>query len=170
MVENFQTNNNAVISKTTVDLAAPGATFEESEEAAQVAFGFIVGSVCDHNDQDNLAATINFNGPGNGGIHPLVNGRDRVFNSQGTGRFFSLEQTRDVDHRADIYSLGVVFYELLTGEAPMGWFQPPSKKVAVALERLPSAETNSGSISSVSTKLRTVRAAALARSMRPSSR
>lgn len=50
----------------------------------------------------------------------------------GTPRYIAPEQLDrpgEVDHRADIYSLGVVFYQMLTGQLPEQRIDPPSRKV-----------------------------------------
>ncbi|MCA9105205.1 MAG: serine/threonine protein kinase, partial [Planctomycetales bacterium] len=68
----------------------------------------------------------------------------------GTFLYMAPEQIaapNEVDHRADLYSLGVLFYEILTGHMPVGRFELPSEMIDVdshwddvvlrALERSP---------------------------------
>ncbi len=74
------------------------------------------------------------------GLAKLLGRTDNKLTLTGTGQVMGtphymapeqFERPLEVDHRADIYSLGVVFYELLTGELPLGRFAPPSQKTDV---------------------------------------
>ncbi len=103
-----------------------------------------------------LAKLVGADGP--------TRGAERVM---GTPQYMAPEQVQrpdEVDHRADIYSLGVVFYQMLTGEFPAKLAEPPSKKVAIdvrldevvlrALEKDP--ERRYQQVSQVKTQMETI--------------
>jgi predicted Ser/Thr protein kinase len=75
-------------------------------------------------------------GPSNGGGGSSGAGAPENITQSvvGTPGYIAPEQKSNpqrVDSRADIYSLGVVFYEMLTGELPAKRLEPPSKKVQI---------------------------------------
>ncbi len=62
---------------------------------------------------------------------PALTGTHHVMGTMNYMAPEQFEHPTEVDHRADIYSLGVVIYEMLTGELPLGRFAAPSKKVQI---------------------------------------
>ncbi len=82
------------------------------------------------------------------GVAKLVGAREHIMASErsrvggftesgrivGTPAYMAPEQFErpgDVDHRADIYALGVVFYQMLTGQLPDRPIERPSKRVQI---------------------------------------
>jgi|GEM_PF-4785030 len=57
-------------------------------------------------------------------------GLTRTLSSMGTPQYMAPEQlagSTGIDHRADIYAVGVLLYEILTGKVPVGHFSAPSE-------------------------------------------
>lgn len=104
------------------------------------------------------------------GTMPAIPATTEAGQVMGTPQYMAPEQREhpsDVDHRADIYSLGVVFYQMLTGELPGKKIEPPSRKVVIdvrldevvlrALEQKP--EQRYQQISEVKTLVETIASA-----------
>ncbi len=101
------------------------------------------------------------------GTVPATPDLTEVGKTVGTPQYMSPEQITapgEVDNRADIYALGVVFYQMLTGELPGKPLEPPSHKVQIdvrldavvlrALEKKP--ELRYQQVSDVKTMVETI--------------
>lgn len=81
-------------------------------------------------DSSNLVKVVDFGLAGIRGDHRFDLTRSAM--TMGTVNYMAPEQRRDargVDERADIYSLGVILYELLTGDLPVGRFKLPTERL-----------------------------------------
>ena len=81
-------------------------------------------------EQTNVPSASAVAAPGTGALRDLTDAGKVM----GTPNYMAPEQVShptEVDHRADIYALGVVFYQMLTGELPGQRIEPPSKKVQI---------------------------------------
>lgn len=85
-------------------------------------------------DQDGRVRIADFGLAKMVGQEPSMVGLTQTNQALGTPHYMAPEQVvaGDVDHRADLFSLGVVVYEMLTGTLPIGRFQPPSSKTPAA--------------------------------------
>ena len=105
------------------------------------------------------------------GHRPALQALTEAGKVMGTPQYMAPEQVShpaEVDHRADIYALGVVFYQMLTGELPGKQLEPPSKKVQIdvrldeivlrALEQKPELRYQQASV--LKTQVETISAAA----------
>jgi serine/threonine protein kinase/capsular polysaccharide biosynthesis protein len=116
-------------------------------------------------ENSQTVAAANVAAPGTGALRDLTDANKVM----GTPQYMSPEQIQapgEVDHRADIYALGVVFYQMLTGELPGKKLEPPSNKVSIdvrldevvlrALEKRPELRYQQASV--LKTQLETIAA------------
>jgi serine/threonine protein kinase len=105
--------------------------------------------------------------PNEPGRRPALQSLTGAGKVMGTPNYMAPEQQEHpdaVDNRADIYALGVVFYQMLTGELPGKRLEPPSSKVQIdvrldevvlrALEKKP--ELRYQQVSEVKTMVETI--------------